>query len=93
MNKEQALDTIKLLCALESWTFSLKQTLPDYLHDQLQAAVAILETTVLSKDTGTTQRQLKPLTDEEIEEIAGRTMFPIKFARAIEDAHGIKGGA
>ena len=28
--------------------------------------------------------QRKPLTDEEIEEIAARTLFPINFARAIE---------
>jgi hypothetical protein len=28
--------------------------------------------------------QHKPLTEEEIEEIAARTLFPINFARAIE---------
>ena len=28
--------------------------------------------------------QRKPLTDEEIEEIAARTLFPVAFARAIE---------
>ncbi len=33
---------------------------------------------------------IKPLTDEQIEEIAERTLFPINFARAIEHAHGIK---
>ena len=32
----------------------------------------------------------QPLTDDEIEEIAARTLFPINFARAIEAAHGIK---
>ncbi len=32
----------------------------------------------------------KPLTDEQIEEIAARTLFPVNFARAIEAAHGIK---
>lgn len=34
--------------------------------------------------------QRKPLTDEEIEEIAAITLFPIEFARAIEVAHSIK---
>jgi len=33
---------------------------------------------------------IKPLTDEQIEEIAERTLFPINFGRAIEHAHGIK---
>ena len=33
----------------------------------------------------------KPLTDEQIEEIAARTLFPVNFARAIEAAHGITG--
>jgi hypothetical protein len=35
----------------------------------------------------------KPLTDEEIENIAAQTLFPIDFARAIEAAHGIKENA
>ena len=34
--------------------------------------------------------QRQPLTDEQIEDIAAKTMFPINFARAIEAAHGIK---
>jgi len=34
--------------------------------------------------------QRKPLTDEEIENIAAQTLFPIAFGRAIEAAHGIK---
>lgn len=34
--------------------------------------------------------QRQPLTDEQIEDIAAQTMFPINFARAIEAAHGIK---
>ena len=36
-------------------------------------------------------KKRKPLTDEQIEEIAARTLFPVNFARAIEAAHGIKG--
>ena len=39
---------------------------------------------------GTTPPQRQPLTDEQIEDIAAKTMFPINFARAIEAAHGIK---
>ena len=35
--------------------------------------------------------QRQPLTDEQIEEIAARTLFPVNFARAIEAAHGITG--
>lgn len=38
----------------------------------------------------TTPPQRQPLTDEQIEDIAAQTMFPINFARAIEAAHGIK---
>ena len=38
----------------------------------------------------TTPPQRQPLTDEQIEDIAAKTMFPINFARAIEAAHGIK---
>lgn len=33
--------------------------------------------------------RVQPLTDEQIEEIAARTLFPVEFARAIEAAHGI----
>ena len=36
------------------------------------------------------QRPWVGLTDEQIEDIAAQTMFPINFARAIEAAHGIK---
>jgi hypothetical protein len=35
---------------------------------------------------------VQPLTDEQIEEIAARTLFPVNFARAIEAAHGITSG-
>lgn len=35
MTKEQLLDIIKLLSALESWGFSNKVMFPDYLHDDL----------------------------------------------------------
>ena len=49
MTKEEALRLIKLLSALESWSFSMKATLPDYLHEDLCLAVERLERVVLEK--------------------------------------------
>jgi hypothetical protein len=49
MTKEEALKLIKLLSALESWSFSMKATLPDYLHEDLCLAVEKLEKIVLEK--------------------------------------------
>jgi hypothetical protein len=49
MTKEQALQMIKLLSALESWAFSVKSPLPDYLHEDLCLAVERLEKIVLEK--------------------------------------------
>ena len=49
MTKEQALKIIKLLSALESWAFSTKTMLPDYLHDDLCVAVNLLDAIVLEK--------------------------------------------
>jgi len=49
MTKEEALAAIKLLSALESWSFSLKQTIPDYLHEDLQRSMEVLERVVLEQ--------------------------------------------
>ena len=49
MTKEEALKIIKLLSALESWAFSTNNNLPDYLHEDLSRAVAVLEGVVLEK--------------------------------------------
>ena len=49
MTKEQALQAIKLLSALESWAFSTKTMLPDYLHEELGVALEVLEKIVLEK--------------------------------------------
>jgi hypothetical protein len=49
MTKAEALDAIKLLSALESWAFSTKTPLPDYLHDNLSAVVNTLEAIILDK--------------------------------------------
>jgi hypothetical protein len=49
MTKEDALKLIKLLSAMESWAFSTKTQLPDYLHEDLCTAVEKLEKIVLEK--------------------------------------------
>ena len=49
MTKEEALAAIKLLSALESWTFSLKERMPDYLHEDLYTSMAVLERIVLEE--------------------------------------------
>ena len=51
MSREEALSIIKLLSALESWAFSTKVMLPDYLHDHLCVAVKSLEAIVLEKQS------------------------------------------
>jgi hypothetical protein len=47
MNKEQVLEILKLLSALESWSSSTKQRLPDYLHDKIDVIMKVLEAEVL----------------------------------------------
>lgn len=51
MTKEEALQAIKLLSAMESWAFSvsnsMKSPVPDYLHDHLQESMEVLERIVL----------------------------------------------
>jgi hypothetical protein len=47
MTKEDAIKLIKLLSALESWSFSAKIDLPDYLHEDLSLAMEKLEKIVL----------------------------------------------
>ena len=49
MTKEEALKLIKLLSALESWSFSTKTDLPDYLHEDMCLAVERLEKIVLEE--------------------------------------------
>lgn len=51
MTKEQALESIKLLSALESWLFSVQAQLPDYLHETLCAQIEILERIILEKQS------------------------------------------
>lgn len=47
MTRVEALEIIKLLSALESWSFSLKERLPDYLHDKISTSIEVLEKEVL----------------------------------------------
>jgi hypothetical protein len=50
VTKEEALAAVKLLSAMESWSFSLKQTIPDYLHEDLQRSMEVLERVVLEQE-------------------------------------------
>ena len=50
MTKEEALQAIKLLSAMESWAFSLRERMPDYLHEDLCRSMAVLENIVLGGD-------------------------------------------
>ena len=47
MTKEQALQIIKLLSAVESWSFADKHRMPDYLYEQNEKAMEVLEQEVL----------------------------------------------
>jgi len=49
MSKEEALQAIKLLSALESWAFSQATRLPDYLVDDIQRSMSVLERIVLEE--------------------------------------------
>ena len=47
MTKEEALQAIKLLSALESWAVSQQSRLPDYLVEDIQRSMGVLERVVL----------------------------------------------
>jgi hypothetical protein len=49
MTKEEALQAIKLLSALESWAYSQQSRLPDYLTDYILQSMEVLERVVLEK--------------------------------------------
>ena len=51
MTKEEALQAIKLLSALESWAFGTKNLLPDYLVDDIHRSMGVLECIVLEQQT------------------------------------------
>jgi hypothetical protein len=47
MTKEEALQAIKLLSALESWSFSMKERMPEFLHEDLYKSMEVLERILL----------------------------------------------
>ena len=47
MTKEQILDVIKLLSALEGWSFADKHQPPDYLLEDLDKTIEVLSAEVL----------------------------------------------
>ena len=47
MTRQDKLEILMLLSAIESWSFSLQSRLPDYLHDRLTAIVILLSKEVL----------------------------------------------
>ena len=49
MLKQQILELLMLLSALESWSFSVGKLLPDYLHDNLSRIVTKLSEQLLEE--------------------------------------------
>lgn len=42
MNKQQTLELLMLLSALESWSFASNTRMPDYLYEKIADAIEIL---------------------------------------------------
>jgi hypothetical protein len=49
MTKVEALAAMKLLAAMESWAFSQSTRIPDYLVDDIQRSMSVLERVVLEQ--------------------------------------------
>lgn len=49
MTRKEALAAMKLLAALESWAFSNKTLIPDYLHEDLCNMMVVLENIILKE--------------------------------------------
>lgn len=47
MTAQELLQLMRLLSALESWAFSTKTSLPDYLHDDLGTMLGRIEEEIL----------------------------------------------
>jgi hypothetical protein len=47
MTKPEAIQALKLLSALESWAMSQKERMPDYLHEDIQISMEVLERIIL----------------------------------------------
>lgn len=51
MTRKEAMQAMKLLAAMESWAFSTKTSLPDYLLEDLCRSMEVLERIILEKST------------------------------------------
>lgn len=49
LSKQQILDMIKLLSALESWLYSSGRVFPDYLSDQIAETMSMLSNELLNE--------------------------------------------
>ena len=49
MSKEEALKIVRLLSAMESWAFSQPNRIPDYLIEDVNTAMVILERIILKE--------------------------------------------
>jgi hypothetical protein len=50
MTREEALQAIMLLSALESWSFfGTKERMPEYLHENLNVLIDVLSKIILEK--------------------------------------------
>ena len=47
MTKEECLQIIKLLSAVESWSFADNHRMPDYLYERIDESMKLLEKEVL----------------------------------------------
>ena len=51
MNRQQAIELLMLLSALESWSFSAQAPIPDYLHESLVDKIEMLRNIVLDSES------------------------------------------
>lgn len=51
MNKEDALRIMRLLSAIEGWSFGVKDRMPDHLVLESEEVCAVLEKIILSDNT------------------------------------------
>ena len=50
MTKDQILDLLMLLSAIESWSFADKHRMPDYLYERLDNCIAVLRVELLGEE-------------------------------------------
>ena len=49
MTKEQTLELLMLLSAIESWSFADKHRMPEYLYDRIDSAIEFLRKELLGE--------------------------------------------